>query len=598
MREIEEIHKAISAPTAPLSNQPKKPPTTRMASHIDPKDREDEPIRRIEYDCNVDYVERTLCDHNRRLRAVEISQDSSERKGAKVDSDYYMHMNVIHRAQEKLSSEVLKVKESVKALIESQTKPVQFEGRELPYITRNVPNAIVGQRKEMEQSSQRFTSPHPTAGDVSAGKRQPQRGSSTYGMFMRAATKVVPPANESRPQVTQPAYELSVETATREKRGKTTGGSGNYGRPGPTYDMTRESQTSRPSNTKLTFSTPIQEKGRTATSWADDDDYDDNVVDEFIASVVIQDESPDRGAPRESSRAIATEKPAAGEPLNTGLPQRQPRQTTRNGGTTAARVGGTSNLKNGGAAQPKNGGKANNGNGGAASRKTGGPSGGEHGGPKNGGAANGGMPNGTGGFNINGAAVQMAAQQAANAPTDRGGAIAAGTGARPKQQVSGKQSNVFVDNQNVDVPPPMLDNPDVSFAKVVTRNGWHPPQAGKRRRMRSSPTSIAPLRGAQMKQMRDIYVRGLERKNYRTSEEVEDAVYFYCKERGVEVLYVKEIKNRFETEIACVKVTVLESNWAETTDFNFWPEGTEVREWFQNGRSRRPSSAYHEERDL
>ena len=147
-------------------------------------------------------------------------------------------------------------------------------------------------------------------------------------------------------------------------------------------------------------------------------------------------------------------------------------------------------------------------------------------------------------------------------------------GARPKEQKQGE----FNVRRNANVGGAMGKKAAPSQSRVVTRNGWSPPDR-KRKRTKTSPRAYPPRRATKNKPYRDIFVRGLESDGYIGPEDMEDAIQDYMDDRGVTVFFVRVISQP-EPGLANVKVTVSDVDLQKTLDYNFWPEGASAREWY------------------
>ena len=568
MREIDEIHKRLtsSSPKAPTPKQS----TTDMATQTDTSVAPDRPVRRTEYECQMDYIERAITDHERRTRSLEVSVEKNERKVDKADAEYYTQLKMVHNTQERIATEVVKVSDLMKVMIDNQEcmkrVPTLKDFAHGGHVYCDNKEKDRGKWEQLLHGTRPVQEFGPT--QVSCEKKTVQKGASTYDNFMRAAVKVLPSSKQQKgtslfpfvtPQCSLPSKE-STRVTTELPRSRAGG-----------TPTTRDGcETPR-----QVASTPKAPNGGTNVSWAEVEDFDDIVVDEFIASVVID---VDKNCERDRAAVHG------GKQLRAPATQAGPKIMDGNGGTKQSSSGAVPKVMNGGPKPTHGGARSKQGYGGLQPTKT--------------------ISSAPGVTATRPSAVPSGPHPTkeklpADAAAANGVLLQIRGNHQQREQNPGKMSNDNIDKASNDVTPRADPTPaesaGASYAKVVGKNGWSSIPYGKRRRTRSSPRAIAPLRGAQVKQNRDVYVRGLERMHYKSSEEVEDAVFFYCRDRGVEVLYAKEIKNRFESHIACVKITVSESNMQIVLDEEFWPEDVEVRQWYQNNRSRRPSRAYPDE---
>ena len=136
-----------------------------------------------------------------------------------------------------------------------------------------------------------------------------------------------------------------------------------------------------------------------------------------------------------------------------------------------------------------------------------------------------------------------------------------------------------------------------SYARVVTRNGWKPPQQNKRKRVKSGLRTLPTLRGVQQKKTRDVYVRGLATEDFSTPDDMEEAVKIYCSERGVGANFTLVVTNTYGSSSVGCRVNVNEEDFETIIDPEFWFLDVEVREWFPRGRERKPSRTFQSRRD-
>ena len=87
-----------------------------MAAHIQPMDIPDPPVLRSEFDSLMGYVERSLTDHERRVRASEISRERNERKVDRMDADYHNQMTYVCEQYEELMNDMKSMKTMLKQL--------------------------------------------------------------------------------------------------------------------------------------------------------------------------------------------------------------------------------------------------------------------------------------------------------------------------------------------------------------------------------------------------------------------------------------------------------------------------------------------------
>ena len=152
-------------------------------------------------------------------------------------------------------------------------------------------------------------------------------------------------------------------------------------------------------------------------------------------------------------------------------------------------------------------------------------------------------------------------------------------GARPKTGNNGRGTTV----------PQTRDPP----RRIVTRNGWFqegrkPPEPKKRKRSTSGPISYPPISGGQYKSHQDVFVRDLVSSTYNTPEEMSDAIQDYCEERGVGVFFIRIMRNQFDDNLANIKLTVAMADYETVVEDGFWPENVFAREWYPGKEKKTP----------
>ena len=129
-----------------------------------------------------------------------------------------------------------------------------------------------------------------------------------------------------------------------------------------------------------------------------------------------------------------------------------------------------------------------------------------------------------------------------------------------------------------------------SYAEAAGGEGdWEKPEDRKRKRNKSSPRNLAPIRAARVKPQKEIFVRGLAKDDYNSAADMEDAMRMYCVDRGMSVTYIKAMKDRYKTDVANCRIIINEEDGQRALDPHFWPENITVREWYTNPRERSTS---------
>ena len=595
MREILEIHDRITSSSSP---KPVRESNTRvvitsrdMATQTEPNILTDSPVRRTEFECQVDYLERALTDHERRLRVFEVWQDRIERRVEGLDAEYYNDNNALKIAHVKLEAEA----ESLRDLVKNLRDQVKENGCKcacctVPKGTQpqrgacNMPtNApmIPGDVERVSACCEPLRSAQPRRAESAAlmnlppsadeaerasiclpmkinkepMKQQPGRDSdravSTYETFMKTASKVVP---QNFP---------SGSTQRTDDNNNLKQGSGAL----PQRPLRRTRPKGPPPKSQSEASTERQTGGATSTpkaniSWADLEN-EDNAIDEFIASVIIQDgvcvePSNDKPAQLQRAEGNAHARPAPPPviPANTAPPKNyaNPKNVCMNNFPSYS--GAKDFLKD----TPANG--------------------------------NAPIPSKGVGRKHNGASSMI--------PPQRGG------GAREKVRKDHSDKNAVQGANDGacgsiwDLPKepssPNENDSNRSYAKMVTKNGWNTVPPSKRKREKSGAKNLPTLRGVQPKRTRDVYVRGLASADFKTPEDMEEAVKLYCRERGVNINFARVITNAYGSSVG-VRVNVREEDYETLLDPIFWPSDVEVREWLPRGRERKPSRTFYNRRD-
>ena len=109
LREIEEIHqKALSStlqesPCIPPQKQDKATSTSvDMASQTEPNQIPDPPVKSTEFSSHVDYVDRALTAHERRLREIDVWRERKDRKIGSLDADLHNQISELRISKDNL----------------------------------------------------------------------------------------------------------------------------------------------------------------------------------------------------------------------------------------------------------------------------------------------------------------------------------------------------------------------------------------------------------------------------------------------------------------------------------------------------------------
>ena len=122
------------------------------------------------------------------------------------------------------------------------------------------------------------------------------------------------------------------------------------------------------------------------------------------------------------------------------------------------------------------------------------------------------------------------------------------------------------------------------FSKVVTRNGWGPPDNRKRKMSGTMGNSDNKrvLLGGRNAPNRDVMVLNLQYSECRNQEDLVELVKDYCRARGVGVVFIKVFTYDFDLTFANCRVTVKEFDVQKVLAKEFWPLRTSVRPWLSN----------------
>ena len=295
VREILEIHDRIisSSPiVVPPAVVKQVCKTRNMATQTEPNISPDSTIRRSEFECRIDYLERALVDHERRLRSFEVWQERIERRVGGIDAEHYNSYSSLRAAHDSLTAETANLRNMVKCLLnQAKENGCSCTGCGNKKVSRGqrdddrLPTSALPSAKENMRASICL----PVKVSSNSGRRQDNRdndrGVSTYESLMRAASKVTLqnlPASDNQREDNDLNYDPNF-TALPQRLARKTRVKGPVPKTpsGPT-------QRTKPPQTGGATSTPAT-TGKANLSWVDIGNDEDKVVDDFIASVVIQD---------------------------------------------------------------------------------------------------------------------------------------------------------------------------------------------------------------------------------------------------------------------------------------------------------------------
>ena len=159
-------------------------------------------------------------------------------------------------------------------------------------------------------------------------------------------------------------------------------------------------------------------------------------------------------------------------------------------------------------------------------------------------------------------------------------------GARPKMRGKGPGGNNNESNVSMYKPAqkpktgPKDDGKSetVSYARVLTGNGWKTVPSKKRKFDKVSPKS-RPLKGIAASNNRDIYLQGLVVGVYESEDDVIESVRVYCIDRGITPVFIRNIPVKFDCTRTGCRLTVRDEDYDDVIMNSFWPEHISARDW-------------------
>ena len=562
LRELRDIHKKLTAPDGTanykVSASNKTVYVTDMAAQTGPKGSVSKPVMKPEFDSFADSTERALTDHERRTTSIEIWQGRTERKFEKDNAVLFDHLCDLLKAQQQLSGEIVSLRETVKTL--SMREVCACGGvRAAP---NNEHEDVCERGRPVEGIENNYDSRGPS-NNISMGVQQNNKGkkgnSSTYTSFMKAASKAIPPIPTAR--VSDESVPQKVATHRVNVVRSDPGGRVN--------DRAENGELQQRS------STPIPSKAKTNVSWADVDDDDDNVVDDFIASVVLQE---DIGGACAASGTAAMSQRAAVKPApgyEKAASNIIPRNSAAHGGAKPVDVVSIEK-----SIVPPVRNSATSGNHRTVIRENG----------VNVDSGNTVTGKGNGGARPKVPIVREGNSHLKNVinknePAQNGKSVV-----RENEGDDGK--NLFNVLKSIDDDGNIANE---SYADVAGKHceeeEWDT-QVNKRKRMNSGPKTRQTISGPNVKPNKEIFVRDLATSGFKNSDELEEAVKFYCKERGVNVVFARVMASTVSKNVVNCRIAVKQDDASAVLNQDFWPEAGSVRNWYQKNRTRKPSFVF------
>ena len=603
LREIQELHDRVIANLN--KDQVLKPPSrskaVEMATQTEPNVIPDVPVLKSEYDVQIDYMEKSLTDHERRVRANELRGDKSDRRINKIDADYFNTIAVLKSTQDLLLSEVQEHRRTIEFLMECRccSAKCPCDVNTMPNGTESVSNPNVRPverlypelytKKQSKPMNPQVRDAQPqgaassTSNDIAtkngAQVEKPKavekkKGESVFNSFMKAASRAIPQQiiRNNRSVVTRkdedvPEVRNANQETTTVKSGSKDLKNADHARPdGPNVssvpiDLTQKKIThafsTNPGVSRDVVSNPagLATPKNTKINTASKPDNMQLSPVEFpllprpLGAVHLgrQQQLASTPIPQPGVKSWADDDDEVSKTIQVFLAEIE-----RNGEDTSFTDNNGRNVTQRGPrnkatmlSQAENG-QNNDNNPRDYSTKT----------NNNGGQ----LDTGNKGFD-------------SNKPNSQ----ATYGGARPKL---GRKGECVEDMCN-DVNPDDLDEVNNPF-KVVTRNGWRPPEK-KRKRTKSNNKAQPPLSAAQSNRYKDIFVRDLNAVGYDNKEAMEDAIIEYCDARNVDLYFIRIMYKKSDPDIANVKITVDGASASKVLNPTFWPKDATVREWHFNG---------------
>ena len=570
LREILEIHERLELGSAATESNKtpyiKKKLSRTMSTQTEPNVIPDTPIRRSKFECQVDYLERALTDHERRLRSFEVWQERVERRIEFIDSEYYNSYNGLKAAHDTLANETQVLREVVKGLLEKSKE----KGCECPRCeARKLVIANISQQEQRADTTERETTGPPVKASKEptrkSAKNEGERPTGTYDSFMKAAVKAVPSiaaqsetAGDHPPPGFSKGSDPNSARVLRRPRNRA-----NQGRAAMVANGANESQPGGPT------STPNDKTLKPNISWVDIENEEDNVVDDYIASVIIHEGKCVNAKPQTTTSGTDTTKQGAtGSAAAPGVNKRNP--STR---VNMTQKPDPNTIRNGQPKQSMN----------LLTKPI----------PVDL-SANTSTADKPPGFRTYSKMQQNTKPQSKSATTNATAKPAGPKVSDTDKTSGGATGSVWEADGEANGAEGEADN---SYAKVVTKNGWNTVQPSKRKRVKSGTKNLPPLRGAQQRRTRDVYVRGLATAGFRGPEDLEEAMKIHCSERGVNANFARVMPNTYGSAIVGCRVNMDEEDFETLLDPLFWPSDVEVREWFPRGRERKPSRTFQSQRN-
>ena len=115
-----------------------------------------------------------------------------------------------------------------------------------------------------------------------------------------------------------------------------------------------------------------------------------------------------------------------------------------------------------------------------------------------------------------------------------------------------------------------------SYAEIAAKGRWQKPKSRKRKWAKKN---VPVLRSSAEVSYKELYVQELDYTQSSGREDFEDMVFAFCMSKGVKPIDLSMIPVRGTRLKAGCKVTVDASDYKQTSKYDFWPRGADVRDW-------------------
>ena len=569
LKELDELHERIilSVQKLPNAKVPDKPKKVTMATQTEPNVIPDLPVLKSEFDSQMETVERSLTDHERRMRSSEMWRSKNEKKVDRIDAEYHNQMKIVCASNSEMVSDIKFLKKAVKDMGEKLDKCVcaGCKGRS-PCSGDETPSKKRIRRESGYQRSScrgkgRVVSTPVRKDELLKKKNGARKSEGIYKSLMRVARNVISPRSNLRHMSIVSSQSVDVvEVASPSVPEKSVSALDLRMCPGP---EDKDIQRNTAGGSHIT-STPMPgQAGENVVelSWADEDNEDSRAIVSYLSEMekndgcddivhTEDDQSKQTGVENGRMADVEKDKPIV-EKAPVGHPVRGGADYTRQTSVAesvkmrvASAWGGApkkQNIENSEPVTPASEGMGEKTDDGTKSKQRA--------------VANGSTRNEV----ING-------------------------GGKQKVPAWGKPNElVMTDNAG---PPTPKRSP--TLVKVVGKNGWST--------MMRKNGKYPPLQAGHMRPKKDIFVRGLAATIYGSKEEMEAAVRDYCEERGIGVFYISIMPIQMGSDVANCKIGVAEEDLAQVMEDGFWPSKVLVREWFYNPKDK-PNNPNQQDRN-